>query len=204
MMAEPGITGLRAHIVVRLRREGRRLLEGLERRRAEAVRRAPARLVRRLGRARNVLVLCQGNVIRSVFAAHLLAASLKGKRSVSIASAGLATTPGWRAHPRVIARCADLGIDLSGRSSVLVTETMMKAADVVLVMEVSQLVVVSRGFFRARWRTFLLTCLAPEVPMDIEDPVGKDDAAVEACLDHIARVLKPLVAAITERDTAVA
>jgi len=104
----------------------------------------------------------------------------------------------------VIARCAALNIDLRGHSSVAVTATMVKTADVVLVMEVSQLIAMVRRFPRARGKIFLLACLAPEVPMEVEDPAGKDDAAVDACLDHIARALKPVIEIMTDRDTAAA
>ena len=54
----------------------------------------------------------------------------------------------------------------------------MKTADVVLVMEVSQLVVVRRRFHGAREKTFLLSSLAPDVALEIRDPVGKDEAAL--------------------------
>jgi len=102
----------------------------------------------------------------------------------------------------VIARCQDLNIDLRNHSSVAVTETMVRTADVVLVMEVPQLVAVRRRFFRARRKTFLLTCLAPDMPMEVEDPAGKDEAAVDACLSHIAQALKPMIEIIIDRDTA--
>lgn len=182
----------------------RRLLERLDRRRAEALRRNPARLTRGLRGARSVLILCQGNVIRSVFATHLLSAALQGRSEVAIRSAGLATQPGWRPHPRVIARCSALNIDLREQSSVPVTETMVRTADIVLIMELSQAVAVTRRFPRARRKTFLLSCLAPEVPMDIEDPAGKDDATVDACLDHVARALKPVIEILADRGTAAA
>lgn len=86
----------------------------------------------------------------------------------------------------------------------VVTETMVKTADVVLVMEVSQLVVVGRRFPGARRKTFLLSCLTPDVPMEIRDPAGKDEAELDACLDHIARALKPVIEIITDGDTAAA
>ena len=195
---------LRGWIVRRVRRAGRRLLDQLETRRAEALRRRPAPLTRRLRAARRVLVLCQGNVSRSVFAAHVLTTALKDERAVSIRSAGLGTEPGWRAHPRVIARCAALNIDIRSHASVAVTAEMVRAADVVFVMEVAQLVDMTRRFLSARRKTFLLTCLAPDVPMDIEDPAGKPDAEVDACMDHVARALKPLVAMFVRRDGAAA
>src|SRR5438132_4386120 len=191
------VPALRKRIIRRLKATGRRFLERLERRRAEALRRNPAPLRRSLRGARSVLILCQGNVIRSVFAAHLLSAALHGRRRVTIRSAGLATEPGWRPHPRVTARCAALDIDLNGQSSVPVTQTMLKAADVVLVMEVPQLIAAIRRFSRVRRRTFLLSSLAPDAPLEIEDPAGKEETAVDACLDHIARALKPVIAIMT-------
>ena len=81
---------------------------------------------------------------------------------------------------------------------------MVQTADVVLVMEVPQLVVVGRRFFPARRKTFLLTCLAPDVPMEVEDPAGKDEAAVDACLGHIARALRPMIEIIRDHDTTAA
>jgi len=87
----------RARLVQRVRRQARRILDRVELRRAEAVRRRPASLVGRLRRARCVLVLCQGNVSRSVLAAQMLSLAA-GPGGVSIRSAGLGTVPGWRAH----------------------------------------------------------------------------------------------------------
>ena len=191
-------------IIASVKATGRWLLEKLERRKAEALRRNPARLTRGLSEARSVLILCQGNVIRSVFATQLLSAALAGRSGVAIRSAGLATQPGWRPHPRVIARCSALNIDLREHSSVAVTETMVRRADVVLIMELSQAIAVTRRFPRARRKTFLLSCLAPEVPMDIEDPAGKDDATVDACLDHVAQALKPVIEILAHRGTAAA
>jgi protein-tyrosine-phosphatase len=172
---------------------GRRIVEMLERRRAERLRRNPGPLVRGLRDARSVLVVCQGNVIRSVFAAHLLSAALEDRAPIVIRSAGLETVPGWRAHPYVGAYAANLQIDLRGHSSALATKTMVAAADVVLVMEVSQLVVVRRRFPGTRRKTFLLSALAPDVPLEIRDPNGKDEATFDACLDQIARALKPVI-----------
>lgn len=202
--ATPSPPTLGDRIVRRVRRTGRYLLDRLETRRAEAFRRAPAPLVRRLWTARTALILCQGNVSRSVFAANLLAAALKDGRTVSIRSAGLGTVPGWRAHPRVIARCQVLGLDIRGHASVAVTADMLRAADVVFVMEVAQLVDMTRRFFEARRKTFLLTTLAPDVPMDIADPAGKPDAEVDACMDHVARALDPVIEIFVRRGGPVA
>jgi len=195
--ADPTPNHAGAGVVRRLKAGGRWLIEGLERRRAQGIRQNPEPLLRCLRRAREVLILCQGNVIRSVFAAHLLSAALASRRPVSVRSAGLETVPGWPAHPRVRARCEDLQIDLGGHASMAVTAAMVETADVVLVMEVSQLAVVWRRFPGARRKTFLLTGLALDVPLEIPDPAGKDEATLEACLDQITRALKPVIEMIT-------
>lgn len=202
-MTEPQPALGRWERMVRLvKHRGRQLAERLERRRAEALRRKPARLVDRLGTARSILVLCQGNVIRSVFAAQLLARALREVSSITIRSAGLATKPGWRAHPRVMARCQALSIDVSRHASTPVTPAMLDAADLVLVMEVPQLVDVARELLSARRKAFLLSTLAPEAPLEITDPAGKDEATVDAALDHIARSVGPMAEIIARANMA--
>ncbi len=195
---------LRGRLVRGLKSQGRRLVMSLDRRRAMTLRRDPAPLVRALREARSILVLCQGNVIRSALAGRLLSAAVEARGDVWIRSAGLDTETGWRAHRRVIARGEALNLDLTGHRAAPVTPALVAAADVVLVMDVLQLVTVTRRFFRARRRTFLLTCLAPDVPMEIPDPAGSDDATVDACLDHVERALKPIIGVMTERDTGTA
>jgi len=191
-----------ARIAQLARQHARRVVEWLETRRALAQRRRPATVTRRLGRARTVLILCMGNVSRSVFAARLLERANRGQRELTIRSAGLGTEPGWRAHPRVVERCAALNIDVRTHASVAVTAAMMRSADVVFVMEVAHLVAVTRRYPTARRKTFLLTCLAPDVPMDIEDPAGKPDAEVDGCLDLVARAVKQIIDVLGHRESA--
>jgi glycosyltransferase involved in cell wall biosynthesis/protein-tyrosine-phosphatase len=194
---------LRGRLVRVVKGQGRRVVLRLDRRRAMAVRRQPASFIRALRRARSILVLCQGNVIRSALAGRLLSDVVEG-RDVSVRSAGLYTEAGWRAHPRVIARGEALNLDLSGHRAVPVTSALVAAADVVLVMDLVQLATVTRRFFRARRRTFLLTSLAPDVPLEIPDPAGRDDATVDACLDHVERALKPIIEIMAARGTTTA
>jgi protein-tyrosine phosphatase len=194
----------RGRLLRTARQVARLALERLETRRAHAVRRAPSPLIRRLRTASNVLVLCQGNVSRSVFAAELLKAALKHEPAIVVRSAGLGTEPGWRAHPRVVARCAALGIDVRAHGSVAATAPILRSADVVFVMEIAQLVDVTRRFPGARRKTFLLSTLAADVPVDIADPAGKADPEVDACLDLVAQAVTPLVAGLTVRDGAAA
>ena len=156
-----------------LRAAGRRVVERIETRKAETLRRRPDALTRRLRSARSVLVLCQGNVSRSVFAANLLATALKDHPAVTVRSAGLGTQPG-SARPSAGGRPVKaLDIDVRAHASVAISATLVAAADVIFVMEVAHLVEMTRRFFGARGKTFLLTSLAPAVARDIPDPAGK-------------------------------
>ncbi len=151
----------------------------------------PRTVIRRLKRATNILLVCSGNVIRSPFAANLLA-NVIGNQSVRIVSAGLDTRPGRPADPRAMITAEQLGVDLTRHTSTPVTAEMVETAEVIFVMEVWQLLELKRRFHRAVGKTFLLTTLSPEVPRDIPDPMFKDDAAFGGCFEQITQAVRPL------------
>jgi protein-tyrosine-phosphatase len=74
------------------------------------------------------------------------------------------------------------------------------ASDLILVMDVPQLVALLRRFPEAGGKTFLFTCLAPDVPLEVKDPVNGNRSMFDACFDHITRAAAPLVGAITARN----
>jgi protein-tyrosine-phosphatase len=167
-----------------------------ERRRTRRLRRRPHAVLQALRRARSILIVCHGNVIRSGFAAGCLAAATRGRAPVATGSAGLEAAPGDPAHPSAVAKARELDVDLSGHRATRLTREIATAADVVFVMELSQLVLVRRRFPGTHRKTFLLSCLAPDVPLEILDPIGREPAAFDACFDHIVRSLRPIVRAI--------
>ena len=59
-------------------------------------------------------------------------------------------------------------------------------------MDVPQLVALRQRFPDARAKTFLLTCLAPDEPLEIADPVDGDDLAFQGMLRHISRAAEPI------------
>jgi hypothetical protein len=56
-------------------------------------------------------------------------------------------------------------------------------------------VTLRRRFPEAGARTFLLTCLAPDTPLEVADPVDGDDAVFRGCFEHITRATRPLIRA---------
>jgi protein-tyrosine phosphatase len=166
------------------------------------IRRNPAALDATVRSARSVLVVCHGNIIRSAFAERLLRRALGSHSHPAISSAGLYAIPGNPAHENALLAAMPRSIDLRGHAASPLTRERVAASDLILVMDVWQLVELLRRFPEARQKTFLFTCLAPYVPLEVEDPVNGDRAMFEACFDHIARAAAPLVHAIRSHDPA--
>jgi len=180
-------------IVVKLMRlVASALSRSIERRRSERLRRKPAAAAAAVARAKTMLILCKGNIIRSAFAAALLERELNGA-AVSIRSAGLQTVAGRSADPMAITAAARRGVDLSGHVSRPVDRGLVETSDVIFVMDARQLVQLRRDFPAARGKSFLLTSLAPEARLEVRDPLGAEEPAFRACFDHIASAVEPIV-----------
>jgi L-malate glycosyltransferase len=166
------------------------------RRRMARIRRRPSVVHALLQSARSVLVVCHGNIIRSPFAERLLRRALGSRTRPTISSGGLYAISGNPPHQNALAPAMTRAIDLDGHTASLLSRERVAAADVILVMDVCQLVELVRRFPEAREKTFLFTCLAPDVPLEVNDPINGDRAMFEACFDHITRAAAPLVHAI--------
>jgi glycosyltransferase involved in cell wall biosynthesis/protein-tyrosine-phosphatase len=157
------------------------------------LRRNPAPIAARARRARNVLMVCHGNVIRSPFAARIVKQAINGTGSLSVASAGLEAVAGRPAHPTAIELANARHIDLGGHAATRITPELVAKSDLILVMDIRQLVTVRKRYPEAGQRTFLLTCLAPNTPLEVADPVGRTDVMFHRCFEHITRATSPLI-----------
>lgn len=175
----------------------RRLRCALERWRMARIRRNPAALTAALQSATSMLIVCHGNIIRSPFAARLVAQALGQSGRVRISSGGLEAVPGRPPHETAVFTATALRVDLSDHAAAPVTPERVASSDVIFVMDVHQLLVMRRRFPEARARTFLLTCLAPEVPLEVRDPVDGDESVFHACYDHISKAVRPIVSVLT-------
>ena len=165
------------------------------------LRKDPAKLTRALQPARQVLIVCHGNIIRSAFAAHLLRQLLGARRPVRIASAGLEAAPGRPPHPNALRLARRLHIDLSRHAASRVSLDDIRASDVVFAVDVPQFAALRTRFPAARDKMFPLTCLAPSTPLEIADPINGDDTAFEVCFAHIIRAIDPIRRAIVGSAT---
>jgi len=142
------------------------------------------------------LVVCNGNIFRSPFAAAVLRRTL-GSPGIQVDSAGF-IGPGRRAPPDAVAAATKHGIDLSTHRSQLVTAQLVRAADLIVVMDAIQRRIICERFGRARRDVVLLGDLDPErvTSRAIEDPVeqGVDVCErvyvrIERCAGELVRVL---------------
>lgn len=113
-----------------------------------------------------VLVVCHGNVCRSPFAAAVLSRSLHGS-GILVDSAGF-VGPGRPAPLHAQVAGLELGVKLVGHRSQLITETMLREAKLVIVMDVAQ-----RGLLRRRE----LTYTPPQLLGDL-DPLAIEKRAI--------------------------
>ena len=164
------------------------------------MRRNPASIQARLREARNVLLVCHGNIIRSAFAARLVTSALKGNNhTVCITSAGLEAVPGRAADPTALRLADARGIALDGHTASRVTPERVAASDIIFVMDVDQLITMRRRFPAARGKTFLLTSLASRIPLEVRDPYNGDSAQFQACFEHIASAVQPIIHTLCEK-----
>jgi protein-tyrosine phosphatase len=181
-----------ADLLKRLRHVPDRLLHASRRREALAAlaaRRPPT----------FVLVMCNGNLFRSPFAAAVLQRELKrsGMETVRVESAGFAVH-GRPSPPHAIAAAARRGVDLMGHSSQLVIAGLARAADFIVVMDSMQHRTVCERFGRPARDVLLLGDFDP-LPIQtraIRDPVECPPAVFEEVYARIDRCVTVLAAAI--------
>ena len=174
-----------------LHRLADRLLHPFRRRaaRARVAARCPA----------SVLVVCNGNIFRSPFAAALLARELGGSGSgdVAVESAGL-LGPGRPAPREAVLAAKRHGIDLENHRSQLVTVALARAADLIVVMEPGQRRILCQRFGRAPGDVLLLGDFDPAAITSraVDDPWEQGPAVCEAVYERIARCGAELAAAL--------
>jgi protein-tyrosine-phosphatase len=142
--------------------------------------------------AKSLLIVCHGNIIRSPFAARLAAQALGEQRAISISSAGLEALSGRSPHPTALLTATRRSVDLSGHTASRLSSERVAASDLIFVMDIPQLVTIRKRFPEASGKTFLLTSLAPEALMEIEDPFEGGESVFQACFDHISRAVGPI------------
>jgi protein-tyrosine phosphatase len=138
---------------------------------------------------RSVLVLCHGNICRSPFAEALLA---RLRPDLEIRSAGLAAAEDGPADATAARVAKGFGVDLSHHRSRPAAPALLRAADIVLVMEAPQAAAVGERAPDVAARTFLLGDFLAHGPFRLLDPYGKPDAVFEAVFVRVSAAAERL------------
>lgn len=164
-------------------------------RRAQALSR-----LRRRGRPRVILMICQGNICRSPFAARILARAFP-PRTINIISAGL-MGPGRPSPSTALEVAARRGVDLTTHRSRLVTPDLLARADLVIVMDGRQRAVLLHDYRVPADRLLVLGDMDPDpiTARTILDPIDRpaEDfertyARIERCVEVLATRLAAVV-----------
>ena len=121
----------------------------------------------------SVLFVCTANRSRSPVAAACFQEELAGRAALDgwrVSSAGTWATEGLPATPDAISFAKRVGLDLAMHVSHTITAGMMRAADLVVVMERGQKEALRSEFAEDAGKVQLLTELAGEEPSDVPDP----------------------------------
>jgi len=172
-------------LLLRVRRTPERLLHPYRRRKAlEFLRGRP--------RPTTLLAMCHGNICRSPLAAALLARELAALR-VEVQSAGLL---GFNrpAPAEAIAAAERHQVNLSDHRSRLVTVDLVRAADLIVVMDPTQRRLVFERFGRRPSDVMVLGDFdpAPVETRTIRDPVNESREVFDEVYERIARCVREL------------
>jgi len=149
----------------------------------------------------HVLVLCLGNICRSPYAAERLRARLTGRVDgrVRVSSGGFLES-GRPAPANARSVASTRGVDLEPHRSRMVSEELIRDADLVVVMEQVQVQRFRQRFPGHRRRMVVLGDLDPERirKRTILDPINRSEAVFEEVYARIDRCVDALADAVSE------
>jgi protein-tyrosine phosphatase len=143
-----------------------------------------------------VLVVCLGNACRSPYAAALLRRELWGG-GICVESAGF-VGPDRPSPPEAVAVARRRGVDLTAHRSRLLVPDLVRAAGLIVVMDLAQQRAICSRFGRRARDVALLGDFDPETihPRTVADPVDQPESAFEEVYTRIERCIRELGAVL--------
>src|SRR5215467_8198858 len=124
---------------------------------------------------KTVLFVCTGNVCRSPMAEGIFRQAVQGRGEYRVLSAGLGAMEGQPPSPYAAQAVKELGIDISGQRSRMLTPELVQQADYIFGMTHSHIDTVMMLYPFAAEKTFLLREFdetLDQFEKDISDPIG--------------------------------
>lgn len=134
----------------------------------------PRRWREPMSRARAVAFICQGNIIRSPFAAAVFSRDPRiQNRGIEVLSFGVGAKPAERADERAVRAAAEFGVDLRGHHAQL-ADARLARCDMIFAMDFRNIARLAGGYPELADRFFLLGGCQPDgstTLAEIYDPV---------------------------------
>src|SRR6266404_1699463 len=154
---------------------------------------------------KTILFVCTGNVCRSPMAEGIFRQAIRGRSDYRVLSAGLGAMEGQSPSPYAVQAVRELGIDISGQRSRMLTPEMVQQADYIFGMTHSHIDTVMLLYPQAAEKTFLLREFDETLDLfekDISDPIGGAYEVYLNCRDQIEQGIASLLPFIEQGEAA--
>jgi len=145
---------------------------------------------------KTILFICTGNVCRSPMAEALFRHAVEGRGKFRVLSAGLGALDGQPPTPHSVRAMRELGIDISGQRSRMLTAELVRQADYIFGMTHSHVETIGLLYPQMAEKAFLLRefdeTLDP-FEKDISDPIGSSYQVYVNCRDQIEQGIASLI-----------
>jgi glycine hydroxymethyltransferase len=145
---------------------------------------------------KTILFICTGNVCRSPMAEALFRHAVRGRGEFRVVSAGIGAIDGQPPTPHSVRAMRELGVDISGQRSRMLTVELVRSADIILGMTHGHVDTVALLYPPVAEKTFLLRefdeTLEP-YEKDISDPIGSPYDIYVECRDQIEQGIASLL-----------
>ncbi|MEI8044282.1 MAG: ribose 5-phosphate isomerase B [Verrucomicrobiota bacterium] len=146
---------------------------------------------------KTILFVCTGNVCRSPMAEGLFRHATRGRAGAYRAlSAGLGAAEGYSPSPYAVQAVAELGVDINGLRSRMLTPELVRQADYIFGMTHNHVETVMVLYPQAAEKTFLLREFDETLDLfekDISDPIGGSYEVYVTCRDQIEQGIVSLL-----------
>ena len=137
---------------------------------------------------KTILFVCTGNICRSPMAEGLFRRMAKGRGDYKVMSAGLGAINGQAPSTYAVRGLKEIGIDITGLRSRMVTAQMVLEADLIFGMTHGHVDAINLLYPQAQEKTFLLREFDDTLQVyekDISDPIGGSYDVYLNCRDQI-------------------